>query len=190
MYRGMYINDMGNKIHEGKSVIQEMHLYSNKIEALIKDSIWIISWIGGILIVQDVIEKRTLGGAYFIFSLSLLMEFAPQIKDKSYFRSKLSHTLFCTSILIIMFMAIGLLVGLEGNHLYFNIMFLLSIVALGYIVLTFFLLWLGKEEDSRNTRVDGTHSVISSNDLAVQKFQESLNGGKLGHIGEEVKIDE
>ena len=185
----MYINDMGNKIHRARSVIQEMHLYSDKIEALIKDSIWIISWIGGIFIVQDVTDKRTLGGAYFIFSLSLLMEFAPQIKGKSYFRSKLFHTLFCGSILSIMFMAIGLLVGIKGDKLYFNIMFALSIAAIGYIILTLFLLWLGKE-DTKDTRVAESHSAISSSDLAVQKFQESLNGGKLGRIGEEVKIDE
>ena len=186
----MYINDMGKKTHREKSVIQEMHLYSDKIEALIKDSIWIISWIGGILTLQDVTDKRTLGGAYFIFTLSLLMEFAPQIKGKSYFRSKLSHTLFCGSISIIMFMAIGLLVGIKGDDLYFNIMFNLSIAVMGYIVFTFILLWLGKEEDIKDTKVGETHTAISSKDLAVRKFQESLDGGKLGRIGEEVKIGE
>lgn len=184
----MYFNDMG-KLHRGKTVTQEMYLYSNKIESLIKDSIWIISWIGGILALQDVADKRTLGGSYFIFSLSLLMEFAPQIKGKSYFRSKLFHTLFCGSILIIMFMAIGLLIGIKGETLYFNIMFALSVAAIGYIVLNLVLLWLGKEY-SEDMRVTEDNNVISSNSLAVQKFQESLNGGKLGHIVEEVKIGE
>ncbi len=171
--------DMEKQVHRGKSLIQEIHLYPNKIEALIKDSIWIISWIGGILILQDVADKRALGGSYFIFSLSLLMEFVPQIRGKSYFRSRFLHTLFCSSILIMMFMAVSLLVGIKGSNRHFNIMFGLSVAVMGYIALNFIILWLGKEDESENISVN---TVNSSDDLSIQKIQESLDSGKLGHI--------
>lgn len=176
--------------HEGKTVIQEMHLYPNKIEALIKDSIWIISWIGGILILQNTTDKRTLGGSYFIFSLSLLMEFASQINEKTYFRSKLLHTLFCGSISFIMFMAVGLLVGVKSNSVYLNIMFGLSIAVIVYIFLNLILLWLGKEENNEDIKEIRTDNNTDSNYLAVQQFQLSLIDGKLGRIGEGVKSGE
>lgn len=173
-----------------KTVIQEIYLYSNKLEALVKDAIWIISWIGGILILQDATDKKTLGGSYFIFSLSLLMEFAPQINGKKHFWSKILHTLFCGSILVIMLMAIGLLVEVKDNGTYGDTMFFLSKLSMGYIVINFILSWLGEEANTENVSLAANEAQSSSDALAIQKYEESLNGGKLGHIDKGVKHDE
>ena len=54
-----------------------------------------------------------MGSAYFIFALSLLMEFAIKIRDKTDIISKFIHTVFCCMILIILFMAIVILFGME-----------------------------------------------------------------------------
>ena len=61
-----------------KKTVSEIHLYENKIESLIKVVIWIISWIGGILVLLGDENKEVLGSAYFIYMLSLLMEFVPK----------------------------------------------------------------------------------------------------------------
>ena len=70
----------GYQVEKNKKIINEIHLYNNKIEMLIKLIILIISWMGGVLVLKD--SKEGLGSAYFIFTLSLLMEVIPQINKK------------------------------------------------------------------------------------------------------------
>lgn len=72
-----------------EKVIKEIHLYKNKVEALIKVLIWIVSWIGGILVLLGTENKDVLGSAYLIYTLSLLMEFAPRIYEKKSFGADL-----------------------------------------------------------------------------------------------------
>lgn len=54
-----------------KENLDEMHLYINKSEMLIKDTIWAISWIGGICAINETTDKQALASAYLVFSLSL-----------------------------------------------------------------------------------------------------------------------
>lgn len=47
-----------------KDNLDEMHLYINKSEMLIKDTIWAISWIGGICAINKTTDKQALASAY------------------------------------------------------------------------------------------------------------------------------
>ena len=90
-----------------KKTVSEIHLYENKIESLIKVVIWIISWIGGILVLLGDENKEVLGSAYFIYMLSLLMEFVPKIYDKTQFWSKFLHTLLCFIMSIVCLLSVS-----------------------------------------------------------------------------------
>lgn len=168
-----------NKINR---ILQEFYLYDNKIEMVIKILIWTISWIGGILILQDKTATNTLASAYFIFSLSLLMEFIPQISSKKEFVSKLLHTFFCIIILFLFLMSINLLLGSIGNEKYYNNMFILSIVVIIYMVINFLCLWLigeGKIKETANENSDENDVNLKK---AQQLFQDKLFNGNLGNI--------
>ncbi len=62
-------------------MIRELNLYADrsKEENTIRGVAWIVSWLIGI-VAQQVTKPQALGGAYFIFSLSLLLEFVPERK--------------------------------------------------------------------------------------------------------------
>lgn len=83
-------------------IIQDIYLYPyySKEESIIRCGVWIASWIVGIVFHQ-VSDLRGLGGAYFIFSLSLLLEFVPVSKMNKLARS--FHGLFCV-LLVTMFL--------------------------------------------------------------------------------------
>ena len=46
-----------------KDNLDEMHLYVNKSELLVKDIIWGISWIGGIYAISKTTDKQALSSA-------------------------------------------------------------------------------------------------------------------------------
>ncbi len=163
-----------------KQILQELFLYTNKIEMAIKISIWIISWIGGILVLQNEEINNTLGCAYFIFSLSLLMEFVPQIGNKRHFGSKLIHTLFCICILIDLFMSINLLLGGNGDETYYNIMFLVSKIIIIYMAINFIILWLFGAYKAE-IEIDLNHTFENEQKI----FEEKLTHGYLGSVGDQ-----
>jgi len=63
-------------------MIRELNLYADrsKEENTLRGVAWIVSWLIGI-VAQKVTDPQALGGAYFIFSLSLLLEFVPERKN-------------------------------------------------------------------------------------------------------------
>ena len=89
-----------------------------------------------------------------------------------------------------MFMAIGLLVGVKDHGTYTDTMFLLSKLSMAYICINLLLLWIGEEENAENVSLAANEVHLSSDAVAVQKYEESLSGGKLGHLDKEVKHDE
>lgn len=163
-------------------ILNEIHLYSNKLEMLIKVGIWIISWIGGIRVLQEASQKETLGSAYFIFTLSLLMEFAPKIMGKKEFWSKVAHTIFCLSILLTFFMAVGLLLGGAPSDKYYIAMYNQSKFALAYMIIDFLILWLSSEDmiTKQDVSQSTKREVLGSCEQVV--FEDKLFNGNLGSI--------
>lgn len=136
---------------------------------------------GGVLVLKD--SKEGLGSAYFIFTLSLLMEVIPQINKKNEFVSRAFHTVFCFAISVILIMSIKIiLISKEQSNTYYNIMFYFSIGVLGYIGLDCILLWLGKDINSQikieKPSFEDTQKIIEQN------FVKSLMSGNLGNIKE------
>lgn len=170
-----------------QKIITEIHLYENKIEALIKIVIWIISWIGGILALLGTDEKRVLGSAYFIYMLSLLMEFAPKIYKKTEFWSKFLHTIFCFAMSIVCLLSIGILFGASLPNIFFNIMLGLTIFIIVYMIIDLFILWVGTE---RNITCVVNNNADKDLDKQKIKFEERLSEGYLGNIKEGVKYNE
>lgn len=162
-----------------KKIISEMHLYKNKIEALIKVVIWIISWIGGILVLLKTENKAVLGSAYFIYMLSLLMEFVPKIYGKTEFWSKFVHTILCFAMSIVCLLSVGILFGVSLPVIGFKVMSALTIIVIAYMVIDTFVLWLEPENNFANNKKDNDDL-----DLNVQEqiFYQNLSEGNLGNI--------
>ena len=72
------------------------YLYTDDLESVIKTCIWIFSAIGGIW-TQQFADAQARGGAFFIFALSLMMEFAPKLKEKFGVVARIVHLIFFDS---------------------------------------------------------------------------------------------
>lgn len=171
-----------------RKILKEVHLYTNKIEMLIKFIIWGISWIGGILVLQSTQDKKAVGSAYLIFALSLLMEFAAKIKDKKDIFSKIIHTIFCSMMVGILFMAVMILFGMKLEECYYDVMFGLSVAIMIFMSLDFLIFWLGTEYI--NEVVDIQQKEIKPVYNERELFKSHLYNGNLGNIEKGEQIDE
>ncbi len=162
-----------------KDNFDEMHLYVNKSELLVKDIIWGISWIGGIYAISKTTDKQALSSAYLIFSLSLLMEFGMKIKGKKHWFSRVIDGAFCVAIICILLMAITALVGapLCGNH--YNVMFNISIGIMIFMLIDFLVTWI--EPDAKQLDVKEKEEDMKIEDK-VGVFEKKLYSGCLGDI--------
>ena len=169
-----------------KEILKEIHLYSNPFEMLVKGMIWIISWGGSVYILKDTTEQVALGSAYFIFSLSLLMEFAEKLTLKKHIISRIIHALFCFVIAAVCVGAIFIIIGITLNENKINAMYNCTKFVLVYMFIDAFLLWV--IPDTKNN-VKGNSGQQNENkklyDNYVQKmFEKKLREGNLGHVGE------
>lgn len=161
--------------------ISEIHLYENKIESLIKIVIWIISWIGGILVLLETEDKKVLGSAYFIYMLSLLMEFVPKIYGKTQFWSKFLHTLLCFMMSVVCLLAVGILCGVQLPDWGYTIMSILTIMVIVYMVVDSFVLWLEPINSLNEEKSCGSDCNLDSQESI---FIKRLLEGNLGCIDE------
>ena len=83
------------------NIIQDFYLYPyrGKPENVARAVVWLASWIVGILI-QPTTDFRMLGGAYFIFAASLLMEFV--FIERESLLGRIIQGLFCTAIIALL----------------------------------------------------------------------------------------
>lgn len=170
-----------------RDTISEIHLYNNKMEALIKVVIWIIAWIGGILVLLGVENKEVLGSAYFIYMLSLLMEFAPQIQEKKRLGSRLPHTLLCFAMAVVCLLSVSVILGAKMPDMGYNIMSNLTIAVIIYMVIDSFVLWIEPEKGFVDFVENGNDAVENEQKI---KFTEYLLNGNLGNIDGGTERDE
>lgn len=168
-------------------IIEEVHLYVNKNEALIKVIIWIISWIGGILVLLGTEDKEAIGSAYFIYSLSLLMEFVPKIYKKERFWNKFRHTIFCFAISIVFVFSTAIILGVSLSSVFYTVIFRLTVCVVVYMVIDTFILWLQRERPLMN---DENMEINENAHVEQAKFEETLLKGNLGSIKKGEESDE
>lgn len=98
------------KIIVGKTVREfYFYPYRSKEENTGRIFVWMASWIIGIA-VQPNTDYRALGGAYLIYSVSLLLEFIPE--KRTTFFAVIFHALFCTLLILI---SLGAWIMIFGN---------------------------------------------------------------------------
>jgi len=163
-----------------KKALNGMHLYSDKMEYLIKLMIWVVSWIGGIHVLRG--KTDGVSSAYFIFSLSLLMEFAQKIKGKRDRFSIVVHTLFCFAIVAMLLLSVFLLLDNSYNSGIHCIMHIISIVILCFMAIDCSILWFSKDPDDDSPSVSNQKPDTSAEEVTA--FTQRLMKGNLGDIGE------
>jgi hypothetical protein len=168
-----------------KENIDEIHLYVDKSELLIKDIIWAISWIGGIYAVSNTTDKQALSSAYLIFALSLLMEFGLKIKEKKHWFSRVIDGLFCTAIACMLLMAMISLFGapLFPNH--YIIMFGISVGIMIFMLLDFVITWIEPAIEVKQVDSIKKNKDMQAEDMRKmyeKMYNDKLNKGYLGDI--------
>lgn len=97
------------KKHVAKAVKDTyLYPYRSKEENAIRGAAWMASWLIGIAVQQNV-SPQTLGGAYFIFALSLLLEFVPE--NRWHPIARLIHGFFCAILFVMLLGALLLSFG-------------------------------------------------------------------------------
>lgn len=157
--------------------LSEIHLYNGKLEYFIKLIIWAVCWIGGVGILRN--STDGVGSAYFIFSLALLMEFAPRIQEKKELASKIAHSVFCFASGTMLILATLMLLSAEYNNQSHNIMYAISLIIMVYMLIDCIILWISKESDDIPTK---PNSIGQNSNNQIQKFNQNLTTGKLGNI--------
>lgn len=168
--------------------VQELYLYPycSRVENVIRGIVWMASWLIGI-VAQQVTNSQVLGGAYFIFSLSLLLEFVPD--NRTCPISRVIHCLLCALPLIIMLLGSLLLSyrysteGAPSNEFY---SFLVgALYYIGWIIFVRMLFgvilallaahtFIYDEEAQRKREIE------NNQEIERKRFMENLNGNPTG----------
>ncbi|MBQ7501032.1 MAG: hypothetical protein IJT91_09075 [Clostridia bacterium] len=163
-------------------ILKELHLYNSKQEYFIKFLIWTISWIGGIYVIKD--ESLGVGSAFFIFSITLLMEFSSRINGKKERIVQVIYTLLCFAMGAMLFLSAIILFSAEYIKVCHRIMYVISLIILIYMFVDCFVLWISNEvhpisDNNTNDKIDDN---IDENDERVEVFNSTLVKGNLGDI--------
>lgn len=176
---------VGNYIN---NFTHEIIFYPNKTESVIKISIVIASWLGGILVLK--LEKVTegIGSAYFLFSLSVLMEFVEKCRNKNNGLARFLLSIFIALALGILGFAFLLILGAPLSPNNINTMFRLSEVITICLLVNLFIAWNTKELDLHNQPT--SQSADPQSETERQMFLTNLEGGVLGRIKKESEIND
>ncbi len=158
-----------------KLIINDMHLYNNKIESLIKTTIWVISWMGGVLTITKSCDG--IASAYFLFSLSLLMEFADKIKGEKEYAANVLHAIFCILSALLLVLSFGMLITIKIST---DFLYAISIILTAYMCVDCVLMWFIPNLSITKTDLDSNGDSGKSNE--VECFNNNLTEGALGKI--------
>ena len=166
-----------------REILDEIHLYTNKLELLIKDIIWGLSWICGIYAIHNTSDKRALSSSYFIFSLSMLMEFGEKIKKKEHWASRLIDGIFCVAIIEVLLLAAVYLFGAPGIKNHFDIMYKTTFGIMCFMGIDFVIAWIEPNIEFDIKKVDDKKSTNEIKDIQLANiFRQKLLSGNLGNV--------
>lgn len=164
--------------------IKELYLYPyrSKEENAIRGGVWMASWIVGI-VVQSTTSHQALGGAYFIYTLSLLLEFVPESRKQPL--ARVVHGLFCILLFIMM---LGALVISFGNSANKNMIYHISTEALpcaGWIVFIMMLVgmllvFLEGHKHFYDEEAEMQQEIETRREIERIRFKEYLSGSPKG----------
>ena len=169
-------------------IAQNLYLYPyrSKEENAIRGAAWMASWLIGI-VAQQSASPQVLGGAYFIFALSLLLEFVPQ--SKQHFIPRLFHGIFCS---LLFFMLLGAVLlsfgdtpteGITPNWLYS--LFIETPPYMGWISFAMMLIevvlaFTEIHKSFYDEKEEMRHSAEEKQENKRNQFMERLNGPQEG----------
>lgn len=164
-----------------RDFFDDVHLYKNKIEYLVKITIWWISWIGGINATSSHIDG--LSGACFIFALSLLMEFGAQIVKKHMLLSRILHTTYCLAVVAILLLSATNLFASNCDTDYSMILYNISLGVMIYMSIDVFVLWISPGDNStENEKSNVDEEKLKMIEETLKVFEEKLNAGNIGNV--------
>ena len=113
-----------------------IHLYATKGEAFAKAMIITISWIGGVFL-NEAPEKLTksIGVAFYLFALSMIMEYVISLIKPKGFIPKIFPFLICLLNVLVFFEGVALLFDKTFKFFTYDFMFWGTIVSI-------FIVWL------------------------------------------------
>ena len=171
-----------------KETICDINLYKFKLEGMVKIVFWIASWVVGIAVMMNTADKRTLASAYLIFSLSLLMEFAPGINKKTHLLGTIVHGAFCFILILILLISVAALAW-NGKSDTVSIPDVLSYIMFGLsiAVIIFMFLNLLSIIVFADVKPDAPSNITiskSNSDTLQEIYANKLSGGPLGNLNE------
>lgn len=153
---------------------QEFHLYTSKSEIMLRLIVWGLSWVFGILslFIKDKIQDS--GYSFFIFSLTVLLEFAPQIHSKKRLFGRIIHVIFCLSMIFLLFISSISIFTTFKDETWYYLMLVISVLPILYLVIGFLALWLNG---------DGEEQPSSDYDQELIKiYMRNSKQGALGNV--------
>ena len=156
---------------------REFRIYPSKSEILLRLIVWGLSWVFGILSLFIKGQIKDSGYSFFIFTLTVLLEFAPQIYNKQRLFGRVIHVLFWMSMIILLFISAVSIFSQFENKSWYYWMLRLSVLPLLYIIIGFFVLWLdgGSEEKP----------LLEFNQELINKYVLNSKQGALGNVNKE-----
>ncbi|MCM1364645.1 MAG: hypothetical protein NC122_05015 [Faecalibacterium sp.] len=151
--------------------ILNCHIYDDKIETAIKVIVFILTGIVGVVIVSNTEDKRALGGAYFIYTLSLLVEIVPKVASKKDNLARIFLVIFIIIVLIEFFLSFFMIFGTTPSKSFCKGMIVLIWIIIGWLFLDLIVCFIEPV------------NIDESNDgELINVFNERLLAGNLGDI--------
>lgn len=160
------------------SILDETHLYENKVEILLRWIFWSFSWTVGINSVHSASDKKAVASAYFIFAVSIMMEFIVRCAHKQTLAGRLISFFFMLSTGIMLLLSASALVGNPVFSASYDVMYFILLGVVFYITFDFASVWLLTDKETRQP----VNVVQKTDNQEANTFNEKLHTGRLGNV--------
>lgn len=162
----------------------ELLFYSDKRESVVKLTIMLISWALSIAVARHMGKTDSMGSAYFLFSLSILMEYVEKCLKKTNVLARFVLSLFILFTVINLILGVVLILIPNLPQKLTNLMFFITVgtvIFWGVNILIAFNIYDNDSASMEICKSDGV-SVLDSESKEVELFISKLNNGALGSI--------
>lgn len=156
--------------------------------AFLKALIWVIGWLGGVLVSFNSANGVGFGGSCLIFAMSLGLDKFSSEKNKNTKLGSIILRIFYGVIFLAIVMPVILLFQITDNYYYKLVLLIINIVIVMFIIGQFIFTLLLSESSSGGLNNSSSCRSAETNQESInlaQKFILNLNNGNLGNINEE-----